>query len=165
MTTPDIERCCGECRQPVYNNLTNTVMYYKCANSACQNCHSKPQEGSTYEQISKLNAEAEQLEAESHDRFLLNAFSEPKGEAWGDEFDERFTNSHPGDSGVGGSDPQEPVYEFATDDPSEIKSFISTQITLAEKRLLESVLSESMEQQVDCSDVIESRLETLRDQS
>ena len=33
-------KCCEECNQPVYNNLTNKVMYDKCAKSACS-CHTK----------------------------------------------------------------------------------------------------------------------------
>ena len=41
-----------------------------------------------------------------------------------EEFDRLFTNSFAGDSGMGGNVPQEPVYELATDSPTDIKSFL-----------------------------------------
>lgn len=45
---------------------------------------------------------------------------------WEAEFDKLFTTSHPGDSGLGGGDPQEPVYEVTEIDPNQYKSFIRT---------------------------------------
>lgn len=49
---------------------------------------------------------------------------------WEDTFDANFTQSHPGDSGIGGNDPQEPVYEWS-DGPQEVKEFIRLSIELA----------------------------------
>ena len=40
------------------------------------------------------------------------------------EFNDLFTNSHPGDSGPGGNYPQEPVYELCEDNPLEYIVFI-----------------------------------------
>jgi hypothetical protein len=42
-------------------------------------------------------------------------------------FDREFTASHPGDSGMGGNDPQEPVYELNVG-PTEIKTFLKESI-------------------------------------
>lgn len=42
---------------------------------------------------------------------------------WEKEFDRQFTQSHPGDSGVGGNDPQEPEYYFSCY-PDDVKKFI-----------------------------------------
>lgn len=47
---------------------------------------------------------------------------------WREEFDKQFTNSYAGDSGFGGNDPQEPVYEWATNEPSEVKTFIASEL-------------------------------------
>lgn len=41
------------------------------------------------------------------------------------EFREKFCNVYPGDSGLGGNDPQEPVHEWATDDSLEVERWLS----------------------------------------
>lgn len=45
-----------------------------------------------------------------------------------EEFDELFTQSHPGDSGIGGNDPQEPIYDWAAE-PQEVKDFIRQKVS------------------------------------
>jgi len=42
-----------------------------------------------------------------------------------EEFGKEFITHHPGDSGMGGNDPQEPVYELNTNEPHEIQLFIA----------------------------------------
>jgi hypothetical protein len=49
--------------------------------------------------------------------------SEKIKENWEKEFDKQFTDSSPGNSGLGGNDPQEPVYELNCE-PKDIKDFI-----------------------------------------
>jgi hypothetical protein len=41
------------------------------------------------------------------------------------EFESQFINHHPGDSGIGGNTPQEPIYELNTNEPHELQLFIS----------------------------------------
>lgn len=53
-------------------------------------------------------------------------------EPWEAAFDELFTTSFAGDSGINGSDPQEPRYEWTTENPAVVKNYI---ITLLEKEL------------------------------
>lgn len=60
------------------------------------------------------------------------------------QFDERFTQSFRGDSGLGGNTPQEPEYRIAVDDPNEIKSFISSLLSARQERLLGVIAKESM---------------------
>ena len=57
-----------------------------------------------------------------------------KTKSWQKEFNKRFTNCYRGDSGLGGNYPQEPIYEWATDNPKDIVDFIS--------RLLQSVVED-----------------------
>lgn len=59
-------------------------------------------------------------------------------------FDEECTQSHPGDSGMGGNDPQEPVYEFACT-PQYAKQFL----TASHNRLL-ALLREEVEKRFTC---------------
>ena len=57
-----------------------------------------------------------------------------KTKSWQKEFNKRFTNCYRGDSGLGGNYPQEPIYEWATDNPKDIVDFIS--------RLLQAVVED-----------------------
>lgn len=64
------------------------------------------------------------------EKVQLNHLSNtPSSEQWSlieKEFNMLFTDSHPGDSGIGGNDPQDPVYEISTGDPKEILDFFRT---------------------------------------
>ncbi len=71
-------------------------------------------------------------------------------------FDKEFTTSHPGDSGMGGNDPQEPLYELCTSDPNDIKDFISKLRTDDLSAIIEWVKSEKGEDYSDKN--IEDRL-------
>lgn len=46
------------------------------------------------------------------------------------EFDREFTNTYPGDSGIGGNQPQEPVYELCESDPKEYKRWFEKKMKL-----------------------------------
>lgn len=43
---------------------------------------------------------------------------------WESEFDKEFVSFHPGDSGLGGNYPQEPVYELSAT-PNDVKDWIA----------------------------------------
>ncbi len=45
------------------------------------------------------------------------------------EFDKEFTTSYPGDSGLGGNYPQEPIYELTESDPKEYKKWLKDKLT------------------------------------
>lgn len=58
------------------------------------------------------------------------------------EFRDNYTNCHPGDSGFNGSDPQEPVWDWASD-PSNVHKFI-TQTLAAHKELILKMVREKV---------------------
>lgn len=48
-----------------------------------------------------------------------------------EEFKNLFVISHPGDSGIGGNDPQEPIYEILYESPKEIEDFLCSSLQKA----------------------------------
>lgn len=72
---------------------------------------------------------------------FIEPYRSPKGkETWEERFDKEFTNFYSGDSGLGGNDPQEPVYEMNTVDPKEIKSFIKDLLAEEKSALVKELL-------------------------
>lgn len=57
-----------------------------------------------------------------------------------EEFNEKFCNVYGGDSGLGGNDPQEPVDEWATDNPSDVRQWLSQALTRIEEETMEKAL-------------------------
>lgn len=68
-----------------------------------------------------------------------------KTNEWKDEFDKEFIESYQGDSGLGGNDPQEPIYKLninpeSIEDIKELKQFISNLLEERDKEIKEELL-------------------------
>lgn len=57
------------------------------------------------------------------------------------EFDRECTNSHPGDSGIGGNCPQEPIYEWACE-PNDVKKWLDSKLTTLTTAIIEQAVEE-----------------------